>query len=1331
LVSPLVEVNSASLGAWTSTENGVNVALGETISVRLADSAGVRFWVLSVIGTDEVVLAPTITQASVVSGVATFTAPATPTDGWAVIIRSQVGIRGLELDNNNAIQTGYTSSFGVYTPTAINGRVGATNETSEGSAAFGWVPKLNAVAKAPPGAGGPPTGAATGDWSGTFPSGTNKRVNNQYVPWKSTVRAATTANITLSGSQAVDGVTLTNGVDRVLVTAQTTASQNGIYLYNSGGAWTRASDMATSQDTLPGSRVHIYDGNTWANTEWTLTTQGSLSLGSTSLQFTPGRTPTVAALRLVAGKVTGETIEVPCFASHGDGGGGTFVWKVGTQPTDDKGVNIVPSVTTAGWWQRRYSGPVSVKWFGAKGDGTTDDAPAIQDALTYFSSNLLSGRIIFPSVGNLGQSLYYNLASKITVQGSLGHSIWLDGEYTSPNGVGGAKLSFSGASGTKGMIDLLGANDVRITNFDIIGNSLPKYVVWFHPDQAASPQPLGASKLLIDNVNIRYPQNVAGACALGFGPDAGEPVNQSDNITVSNSRIQGTGGAGYNPVGIKNLSGGNAKLAKFDNVNIGGFKYAYDFANTSGPITIIAGGVSDCVTAAIYASSVQLEILGWDCETNLGDCKIVTGSFGGGNGTIHFQGCELEYQDGPGTGHGTATNDIAIDWPGGMLSFEQCGIINSRSVAISGATAATPIVLTVPSGHAIVAGDRIQISGVVGMTGVNTADYSFSQVTSVTSTTLTVTGTGTGAYVSGGTIHLEPKILIETNTLGAGNPMSGVFSVGNTWLHCGSNLPIFDRSTGLRLLDSTNAQAKPWAIHSFNDVGFQEGRSTPHALPTTLGRSLRFASLAAGVLQVDSTGTVFSASAPIPDATSSVKGIIKLAQDIAGSAALPTVVGLTGTTGTVAMHGTKVLWDTNGPSVETSSGDLVLRVNTAGKNVSIFDTTNRIFDLNYNSGNAYFQLPSNISSLGVFANTAGGQYLRFQASTMYLDADLNIRSISSTQRMSVTSGGVTMDSLAGTGSRIVLASAAGLLSALTAGSNGQVFAMVSGSPAWSTPGGDVTGAPSASTVVQLTGATNSVAIPSGTHLDWASGPTIAKGGASSSGLQLKVNAASEALSFYESSNRAWSTAWNSGNPYIQLGSTATSLQITADTGTSQSMRLLVAGTTPVGLQLAADTIDFLQGSTTAKGRYTNTGFRIGDATNPTHTLEVAGQMGIDGQIVWSSASTAAVLNAKTNTAIVFMIAGTNMAEIDPTGVVVISDVISGPASNPSVGIDLYSEAGRPTWRGSASGSKKVSWESNVAATAGIGGATLPAAPAEFLTLFVDGNARKIPLYPAF
>src|SRR5689334_6764973 len=72
-----------------------------------------------------------------------------------------------------------------------------------------------------------------------------------------TVRAASTANLTLSGTQTVDGVALSAG-DRILVKNQSTASQNGIYVV-AAGAWSRATDMDIWAE-VPGSFVSVQEG---------------------------------------------------------------------------------------------------------------------------------------------------------------------------------------------------------------------------------------------------------------------------------------------------------------------------------------------------------------------------------------------------------------------------------------------------------------------------------------------------------------------------------------------------------------------------------------------------------------------------------------------------------------------------------------------------------------------------------------------------------------------------------------------------------------------------------------------------------------------------------------------------------------------------------------------------------------------------------------------------------------------------------------------------------------------------------------------------------------
>ena len=101
---------------------------------------------------------------------------------------------------------------------------------------------------------------------------------------KDSCRAATTANITLSGAQTIDGVSVVAG-NRVLVKNQTTGSQNGIYVA-AAGAWSRSTDMAAAS-TAAGSFVFIEEGTTQADIGYVCTNNtGSDVVGTATLTFT-------------------------------------------------------------------------------------------------------------------------------------------------------------------------------------------------------------------------------------------------------------------------------------------------------------------------------------------------------------------------------------------------------------------------------------------------------------------------------------------------------------------------------------------------------------------------------------------------------------------------------------------------------------------------------------------------------------------------------------------------------------------------------------------------------------------------------------------------------------------------------------------------------------------------------------------------------------------------------------------------------------------------------------------------------------------------------------
>ena len=100
---------------------------------------------------------------------------------------------------------------------------------------------------------------------------------------KQSVRVATTANIVLSGAQAIDGVAVIAG-NRVLVKSQTLAKDNGIYVA-ANDAWVRAKDADASAEVTSGLIVSVEEGVTLANTIWQLITDGAIVLGTTALAF--------------------------------------------------------------------------------------------------------------------------------------------------------------------------------------------------------------------------------------------------------------------------------------------------------------------------------------------------------------------------------------------------------------------------------------------------------------------------------------------------------------------------------------------------------------------------------------------------------------------------------------------------------------------------------------------------------------------------------------------------------------------------------------------------------------------------------------------------------------------------------------------------------------------------------------------------------------------------------------------------------------------------------------------------------------------------------------
>src|SRR5882672_10333780 len=203
-------------------------------------------------------------------------------------------------------------------------------------------------------------------------------------------RLATTANITLSGLQTIDGV-VTVQDDRVLVKNQTTSSQNGIYLADSG-AWERDKDWDGSFDVKKGTVVHVTEGATYTRTWWEVTTSDPITPGTTGVTIIQGITDSAIITFLPSGTAP------------------TYGWATRTVASKLSDVISVKDV-------KNQSG------IAVAGDGVQDDTTGIQAAINF--AVLTGRRLLFPT------GIYKISSTLLVYSASTYVSLRLEGEHSS------------------------------------------------------------------------------------------------------------------------------------------------------------------------------------------------------------------------------------------------------------------------------------------------------------------------------------------------------------------------------------------------------------------------------------------------------------------------------------------------------------------------------------------------------------------------------------------------------------------------------------------------------------------------------------------------------------------------------------------------------------------------------------------------------------------------------------------------------------------------------------------------------------------------------------
>jgi len=358
------------------------------------------------------------------------------------------------------------------------------------------------------GASVPSTAVFSSGQINATPSGSYDITNKLYVDsvaigisWKAPVTAATTVNITLSGTQTVDTVVLVAG-NTVLVKNQSNTAQNGIYTVNTG-AWTYATGSTTWSQYVSALVFVEYGGQ--AGSAWYCTAQPGGTLGTTAMtwsnfstaaNYTAGTGLTLTGYQFsitntgVSANTYGSASAVPVIAVNAQGQitsattttiaiANTQVTGLGTMSTQNaNGVVITGGTLNGVTIGGTTAGAVTATTFTGAGTGLTGTATSLSIGGTAALATSLAG-------GAAGSLPYQSAANTTTLlaKGTNGQVLTLasgvpswatptTGTVTSVSGTGTVNgLTLTGTVTTSGSLTL-GGTLSNIANSALTNSSI-------------------------------------------------------------------------------------------------------------------------------------------------------------------------------------------------------------------------------------------------------------------------------------------------------------------------------------------------------------------------------------------------------------------------------------------------------------------------------------------------------------------------------------------------------------------------------------------------------------------------------------------------------------------------------------------------------------------------------------------------------------------------------------------------------------------------------------------------------------------------------------------
>ncbi len=247
-----------------------------------------------------------------------------------------------------------------------------------------------------------------------------------------------------------------------------------------------------------------------------------------------------------------ELVQVLGYHEPGDGGGGAFYWdSTAADPIDGGTLFAAP----AGRWKRLFDGPIQVQWFGARGDGITDDTSAIQAAHRYYTAG--KGSVLY-APGT------YLISDTINIQAGPGTRIEGNGAVLKPNAsfpainIQGAAFRYEGLNidfsnvaaadcdeNTIGMIITAeGLTNASQVNNAYIGNFRMRFV---HTGIKKDAGEGAMWQVVVSNVFIEV--NAGAAIEKAAGIQLLEPVVMANNTTLHLNKVSIID-AGARPLGV-------------------------------------------------------------------------------------------------------------------------------------------------------------------------------------------------------------------------------------------------------------------------------------------------------------------------------------------------------------------------------------------------------------------------------------------------------------------------------------------------------------------------------------------------------------------------------------------------------------------------------------------------------------------------------------------------------------------------------------------------------------------------------------------------------------